>query len=48
MRRLLNFIRQSFSARLSLWVVLFAAMVFLAAQIYVSVVARRLVRAVAV
>ncbi|MBR1927853.1 MAG: SpoIIE family protein phosphatase [Bacteroidales bacterium] len=48
MRRLLNFIRQSFSARLSLWVVLFAAMVFLAAQIYVSVVARRLVRAEAV
>lgn len=48
MRRLLNLIRQSFSARLSLWIVLFAAMVFLAAQIYVSVVAHRLVRAEAV
>ena len=48
MRRLLGFIRQSFSARLSLWIVLFAALVFLAAQVYVSFVARKSVRAEAV
>lgn len=48
MRRLLNLIRQSFSARLSLWIVLFAALVFLAAQAYVSFVARKSVRAEAV
>ncbi len=48
MRRLLSLIRQSFSARLSLWVVLFAAMVFLAAQGYVALLARRSVRSEAV
>ena len=48
MRRLLDLIRQSFSARLSLWIVLFAALVFLAAQAYVSFVARKSVRAEAV
>lgn len=44
MRKLLDFIRGSFSARLSIWIVLFAAMVFLAALVYVSEVARRSVR----
>lgn len=48
MRRLITLIRQSFSARLSLWVVLFAAMVFLAAQGYVALLARRSVRSEAV
>lgn len=40
MRRLLDAIRKSFSARLSIWVVLFAAMIYLAAQVFVSFEAR--------
>ena len=44
MKRLLDAIRKSFSARLSIWVVLFAAMIYLAAQVFVSFEARRSIR----
>ena len=44
MRKLIESIRQSFSARLSMWVVLFAALVFLAALGYSSWSARRFVK----
>ena len=44
MRKLIDSIRRSFSARLSIWVVLVTALVFLAVQLYVFVVARRFVR----
>lgn len=48
MRKLFESIRRSFSARLSLWVVLFAALVFLAALGYSTMVARRFVKREAV
>ena len=44
MRRLIGTFRRSFSARLSLWVVSFAALVFLAAMAYFFVVSRHFVR----
>ena len=44
MRRFIESIRRSFSAKLSIWVVLFSALVFLATQSYVTFVARRSVR----
>ena len=44
MRRLLDIIRRSFSARLSLWVLLWAALIFIGSLIYVSVVTRRSIR----
>ena len=40
MRKLIDSIRSSFSARLSLWVVLFAALVYLASQAYVTIQSR--------
>ncbi len=44
MRKLIDSFRRSFSARLSLWVVSFAALVFLAAMSYFFFVSRRFVR----
>ena len=44
MRKILDKIRRSFSMRLSLWVVVFAALVFLLAQGYYSLEARRSVK----
>ena len=44
MKKLLDTLRRSFSARLSLWVVSFAALVFLAAMGYFFTVSRRYVR----
>ena len=44
MKKLLDTLRRSFSARLSLWVVSFAALVFLAAMAYSFIVSRRYVR----
>ena len=44
MRKLLDFLRRSLSARLSLWVVVFAALVFLAAMGYSFRVSRHSVR----
>ena len=44
MRKLIDSFRRSFSARLSLWVVSFAALVFLAAMSYIFFVSRRYVR----
>ena len=44
MRKLIDSFRRSFSARLSLWVVSFAALVFLAAMSYFFFVSRRYVR----
>ena len=44
MRRLVDYFRKSFSARLSLWVVLFAALVFLLSVGYFSLEARRSVK----
>ncbi|MBO6028491.1 MAG: SpoIIE family protein phosphatase [Bacteroidales bacterium] len=44
MKRLIDTIRRSFSVRLSLWVVSFAALVFLAAMAYFFTVSRRYVR----
>ena len=44
MKRLIDTLRRSFSARLSLWVVSFAALVFLAAMGYFFTVSRRYVR----
>jgi sigma-B regulation protein RsbU (phosphoserine phosphatase) len=44
MKKLFRFLRRSFSARLSLWVVLFAALIYLAAQAYSSMAARRSVK----
>ena len=44
MSRLVNAIRRSFPARLSIWVVLFAALVFLAAQGYTALQARKSVK----
>ena len=44
MKKLIDTFRRSFSARLSLWVVSFAALVFLAAMVYFSIVSRRYVR----
>ena len=41
MRRLLDALRRSFSARLSIWVVLFAALIYLGAQMYVAFESRR-------
>ena len=41
MRKLIDSIRSSFSARLSLWVVLFAALIYLASQAYMSIQSRR-------
>lgn len=48
MRRLIDFVRGSFSARLSLWVVLFTALIFLASQGYFTVTSRKSVRAEAI
>ena len=48
MKRLIDYIRGSFSARLSIWVVLFVALIFLASQTYVSAVGRRSLREEAV
>ena len=44
MKRLIDTLRRSFSARLSLWVVSFAALVFLGAMAYFFTVSRRYVR----
>ena len=44
MKRLIDTFRRSFSARLSLWVVSFAALVFLGAMAYFFTVSRRYVR----
>ncbi len=44
MKKLFPAIRRSFSAQLSIWVVLFAALVFIAALGYTSIEARRAVR----
>ena len=44
MSRLVNAVRRSFPARLSIWVVLFAALVFLAAQGYTALQARKSVK----
>ena len=44
MKRLIDTLRRSFSARLSLWVVSFAALVFLAAMAYFFIMSRRYVR----
>ena len=44
MKRLIDTLRRSFSARLSLWVVSFAALVFLGATAYFFTVSRRYVR----
>ena len=44
MKKLLDTFRRSFSARLSLWVVSFTALVFLAAMAYFFVVSRHFVR----
>ena len=44
MKKLIDSFRRSFSARLSLWVVSFAALVFLAATAYFFTVSRRYVR----
>ena len=44
MRKLIDSFRRSFSARLSLWVVSFAALVFLAAMSYFFLVSRQFVR----
>ena len=44
MKKIIDTFRRSFSARLSLWVVLFAALVFLGAMGYFFTVARRFVR----
>ena len=44
MKKLFENLRHSFSARLSLWVVLFAALVFLAAQAFVSLQSRSSIR----
>ena len=44
MKKLIDTLRRSFSARLSLWVVSFAALVFLAATAYFFTVSRRYVR----
>jgi sigma-B regulation protein RsbU (phosphoserine phosphatase) len=48
MRKILDKIRRSFSMRLSLWVVIFAALVFLLAQGYSSLEARRSVKTEAI
>ena len=44
MKKLIDTFRRSFSARLSLWVVSFAALVFLGATAYFFTVSRRYVR----
>ena len=44
MKKVIQSIRRSFSARLSIWVVLFAALILLAALIYSSYIARRAVK----
>ena len=44
MKKLIDLFRQSFSMRLSLWVVLFTALIFLLSQGYASLLARRSVR----
>ena len=44
MKKLIDLYRQSFSMRLSLWVVLFTALIFLLSQGYASLLARRSVR----
>ena len=44
MKGLIDSIRRSFSAKLSIWVVLFAALVYLAAQGYIAFEARQSVR----
>ena len=44
MKKLIDTFRRSFSARLSLWVVSFAALVFLGATVYFFTVSRRYVR----
>ena len=48
MKKLLDSIRQSFSARLSIWVVLFATLIFVASMAYLSFIARRSVQKEAV
>ena len=48
MRKLIEHIRHSLSARLSIWVVLFAALIFLATQIFVTFEARKSIRSEAV
>ena len=44
MKRLIEFFRSSFSARLSLWVAVFATIIFLCSQLFASSIARRSVR----
>jgi sigma-B regulation protein RsbU (phosphoserine phosphatase) len=44
MKKLLESIRRSFSAQLSIWVVLFAAMIFISALGFVAIQSRGLVR----
>ena len=44
MKRILRYLRQSFSARLSLWVVMFATLIFLATLGVMFVQSRRAVR----
>ena len=44
MKKLLDSIRRSFSAQMSIWVVLFAAMIFVAALGFVAIQSRRTVR----
>jgi sigma-B regulation protein RsbU (phosphoserine phosphatase) len=44
MKRLIELFRSSFSARLSLWVAVFATIIFLCSQLFASSIARRSVR----
>ncbi len=44
MKKLIDYIRHSFSARLSIWVVLFAALIYLATQLFVTIESRKSIR----
>ena len=44
MRKLIDYIRHSLAARLSIWVVLFAALIFMATQLFVTIQSRKSIR----
>ena len=44
MRKLIDHIRHSLAARLSIWVVLFAALIFMATQLFVTIQSRKSIR----
>ena len=44
MRKLIDYFRHSLAARLSIWVVLFAALIFMATQLFVTIQSRKSIR----